>query len=78
MEKEIIDVIIPLDIPIENLIDSLKKSLSKGELIEFIKELDLSVAEYDFTKKLRDHFVLELAKEDSLEEKELELGRHRK
>ena len=78
MDQEIIDVVIPLNIQIENLIDSLKKNLSRDELIDFIKEIDLSVAEYDFTAKLRDHFIMEMAKEDTFEEKELELGRYRK
>jgi hypothetical protein len=78
MEQEIIDVVVPIEIPIEILVDSMRKCLSKDDLLEFIKEIDLSVAEYDFTAKLRDYFVLEMAKEDKHLVNDLELGCERK
>lgn len=33
-------------------------------IFELIKSIDLQVADYDFTKKLRDYFVKEMKKED--------------
>lgn len=42
-------------------------NLSRDELIEFIKEIDLIVADYDFTNELKNYFVEEIKKEDEVE-----------
>ena len=57
---------INLNMPIEGLISSIKRDLSKDEIISLVKAIDLEVAEYDFTIKLRDYFVKEIEKEDKL------------
>lgn len=38
--------------------------LDDESIFELIKSIDLQVADYDFTKKLRDYFVKEMKKED--------------
>ena len=38
--------------------------LDDETIFEFIKSIDLHIAEYNFTKKLRDYFVEEIKKED--------------
>ena len=58
---------INLNMPIEGLISSIKRDLSKDEIINLVKAIDLEVAEYDFTIKLRDIFVKEIEKEDKLQ-----------
>jgi len=58
---------INLNMPIEGLISSIKRDLSKDEIINLVKAIDLEVAEYDFTIKLRDYFVKEIEKEDKLQ-----------
>jgi len=45
-------------------------NLNRGELIEFIKEIDRIVAEYDFTEELRDYFVAEMEEEEKLEDEQ--------
>jgi len=45
-------------------------NLSRDELIEFIKEIDRMIAEYDFTAELRDYFVAEMKEEERLEEEQ--------
>lgn len=48
----------------EELIRQLIRQNHRDDLIDFIKSLDLAVAEYEFTEKLRDYFVEEMEKED--------------
>ncbi|MFA5745629.1 MAG: hypothetical protein WCX79_00260 [Candidatus Paceibacterota bacterium] len=38
--------------------------LDDQSIIDFIKSIDLMVADYDFTKTLRDYFVKEIKKEE--------------
>lgn len=52
------------------VIYDLINSLSHEELIEFVKELDREVSDYDFTKELRDYFLDEM--EDEEEEEDYE------
>lgn len=52
------------------VICDLINSLSHEELIEFVKELDREVSDYDFTKDLRDYFLEEM--EDEEEEEDYE------
>lgn len=44
--------------------------LDNKNIINFIKEVDGLVADYYFTKTLRDYFVKEIANEDAAREKE--------
>jgi len=46
------------------IISDLITSLTHEDLIEFVKELDREVSDYDFTKELRDHFFKEMEEED--------------
>lgn len=52
------------------VIYDLINSLSHEELIEFVKDLDREVSDYDFTKELRDYFLEEM--EDEEEEEDYE------
>jgi len=52
---------------LDDLANDLAMQLGHDTLIELIKELDLYIEDYDFTKELRDHFVREIEKEDAAE-----------
>lgn len=43
--------------------------LSHDEMFEFIKALDLNMADYEFTLRLRDHFAAEIETCDAEEAK---------
>jgi hypothetical protein len=52
----------------EFTVDELLWALSdidQSELRQFIKDLDAQVADYKFTKSLRDYFIKEIKKEDA-------------
>lgn len=53
-----------VDIPVEIMVANITRSLSREELADFIKAIDLEVAEYDFTEELKNYFVKEIEKED--------------
>lgn len=55
---------------LEDLASGIVSSSNAEEIFELIKELDLFVADYDFTLKLRDYFESEMKKEDAHETKE--------
>lgn len=42
-------------------------NLSRDELIKFIKEIDLIMADYDFTNELKNYFVTEIKNEDKID-----------
>ena len=46
------------------IISDLIGSLSHEELVEFVKELNRELADYDFTKELRDYFLEEMEEEE--------------
>lgn len=46
------------------LIDAMSE-LSHEDLFSLISQIDSLCADYDFTKKLADHFAAEIAKEDA-------------
>lgn len=50
---------IALDDLVEEICD-----LDDESIIDFIKSIDLRVADYDFTKTMRDYFVKEMKKEE--------------
>ena len=50
-------------LPIDTLIVRIREQLSLEGVFEFVKALDLAMADYDLTKNLRDHFVSEMEKE---------------
>jgi hypothetical protein len=49
------------------LVQQVTSQLSSDELLDFVKELDLRVADYDFTKSLRDYCVEAVKAEDAAE-----------
>lgn len=51
-------------IDINEFIATLLSSLTQDELVEFVKELNREIDDYDFTKELKDYFVLEMEDED--------------
>ena len=55
------------EISLDDLAEEIK-SLDDESIFELIKSIDLQVADYDFTKKLRDYFVKEMKKEDKAKE----------
>ena len=65
-------VSIYLDIDIRELVQNITTSLTREELFDFIKEIDATIAEYDFTEKLRDYFVSEMEKEDEYMKEEVD------
>ena len=48
------------DIDINEFIANLLGSATQDELVEFVKELNREIDDYDFTKEMRDYFVLEM------------------
>lgn len=48
----------------KELAEAIGPSMSREQIFELIKNLDLLVAEYDFTSSLLDYFSTEIAKED--------------
>lgn len=55
----------------EDIEDALIDWLSREELINFIKRVDRRIADYDFTKELRDYFISEVEGEDAAYESEI-------
>ena len=53
---------IELQIDVDELVRNLHMSLSRDEMFDLIKRLDLSEADYDFTKRLHDYFTEEIRK----------------
>jgi hypothetical protein len=51
------------EIALDDLVEEIC-TLDDKSIIDFIKSIDLMVADYDFTKTLRDYFVKEMKKED--------------
>ena len=58
---------ITVDIELDNLVGAIVQNWDKDQIFEYIRRLDLWVAEYDFTKRLKDHFVAEMEKEEKHE-----------
>ena len=52
------------DIDLEELLE-ICLQMEREDLLDFIKHLNIEVADFDFTEELRDYFVKELDKEDS-------------
>jgi hypothetical protein len=51
-------------VPYGDLARQLVDELNRPAIAKLIKDLDALVADYDFTKKLRDYFVAEMKEED--------------
>lgn len=51
-------------IDISEFIATLLGSLTQDELVEFVKELNREIDDYDFTRELKDYFILEMEDED--------------
>ena len=51
------------DLDLDDLVEDISV-LDDDTIFNFIKNLDLTVADYSFTKRLRDHFVKEIKDED--------------
>ena len=56
-------ITIHTNVDLDNLIEEIG-TLNDETIFEFIKSIDMRVAEYNFTKKLRDYFVKEIKEED--------------
>jgi hypothetical protein len=54
-----------LNISQKELANALICHKNRQDLFELIKTIDLTVAELDFTEKLRDYFVSEMEKENA-------------
>ena len=52
------------NVDISEIADNLINSLSQDELVEFIKELNREVDDFDFTKELKNYFVAEMEDEE--------------
>ena len=52
-----------VEIDLDDLVEDISV-LDDDTIFNFIKNLDLIVADYSFTKRLRDHFVKEIKEED--------------
>ena len=52
-----------IEIDLDDLVEDISV-LDDDTIFNFIKNLDLTVADYSFTKRLRDHFVKEIKEED--------------
>lgn len=65
MAKKPSTVEILATLSLEDLVDRLTDQLTDEELFTLIRDIDITVADYDFTKRLRDHFVAEIDKEES-------------
>ena len=55
------------DINLDDLVEEIV-TLNDESIFDLIKSIDSQVADYDFTKKLRDYFVKEIKKEDGAKE----------
>jgi hypothetical protein len=55
------------EIDLDDLVEEIV-TLDDESIFNLIKTIDLQVADYDFTKKLRDYFVKEIEKEDKAKE----------
>lgn len=42
---------------IDDIVTELREKFDQDELFEMIKQLDKDIADYNFTKALRDHFI---------------------
>jgi len=50
-------VTVPVNIDLEDIVNSLVSDKSHDDLMEFIKHLDLAVGDWDFTERLHKYFV---------------------
>ncbi len=60
-------LLIRSEIDLDDLVEEIV-TLDDESIFNLIKTIDLQVADYDFTKKLRDYFVKEMKKEDKTKE----------
>lgn len=51
-------------IDVNEFIATLLGSLTQDELLEFVKELNREIDDYDFTREMKDYFILEMEDED--------------
>ena len=63
------DIRIGASVEVDDLIELITNQLDNEELFNFVKKLDLTVADWDFTDKLIDYFEAEKQKKAS-EDKE--------
>ena len=59
---------IAINLDSKQLVNNLLMDSSREDAFEIIKEIDDSIAEYDFTERLRDHFTRVIEKEDAAED----------
>jgi hypothetical protein len=60
-------LVIRSEVNLDDLVEEIV-TLDDKSIFNLIKTIDLQVADYDFTKKLRDYFVKEMKKEDGAKE----------
>lgn len=66
MDSKNISFMVPLSLSIDDITDALFFR-DQDDLFDFICALDLKVADYDFTKRLRDYFIKEIKECDKQE-----------
>ena len=54
------DFYVPVRVNSEDLFDGFTKDLTRDELVEFVKDLDLRVAEVEFTQELVEQLLTSL------------------
>jgi hypothetical protein len=59
-------IALDFEITVEELANQISQSCNREEISELIQELDRLEADYEFTEELRNYFVAEIAKEDSI------------
>ncbi len=49
---------------LDDIVSELSNNLDYEDLLELIKQINIEVSDYDFTKKLKDYFVKEIENND--------------
>jgi hypothetical protein len=54
-----------VEVSYADITDEIIQQMTYEQLLKLVKEIDKAVADYGFTRKLRDYFVKEMEKEDA-------------
>jgi hypothetical protein len=55
---------INIDVDIMDIVDEIVSRNRREDIVDLIRRIDLRVADYDFTKELRDYFIEQIKIED--------------
>jgi len=58
-------IVLATTVGVDALVEALARDLDHETILDFMKELDEAVADYDFTVSLRDHLSVVIALEDA-------------